>query len=333
MSKDKKIVFRCYGGPTIGWGHVMRCLHVAQWLQGKYKIYFVINQNAEICEYLRTKNITVFEIGEKGTDEKHEEKTLNTVLSLEPHMVINDIHETSLTYMQALKSKNIKIVNFDDTGPGAKLAHVAIDAHRKEKEGKCFGTAYIVLSSLFHKVGKKVRPVHKRVKTIVASFGGSDPAHITLKTLRALAPKLPPAIGLYTIIGKSVEHTESFEEWKRFNNILCVEDCDDLSVPLTHADIAIVSGGITMYESLCLGVPTVVIAQNKAQAKNARRMEKKGAVIYLGEGSKISEKKIMRKVLALIDASTQRERLAARGRKEIDGKGIFRILEQIELWL
>ena len=88
-----------------------------------------------------------------------------------------------------------------------------------------------------------------------------------------------------------------------------------------------------MFEALCLGVPTVVIAENKAQSKNARKMEKKGAVVYLGVGNKISVKKIMRKVTSLVDDFDHRDKLSNAGKETIDGKGIFRALEQIESFL
>lgn len=86
-----------------------------------------------------------------------------------------------------------------------------------------------------------------------------------------------------------------------------------------------------MFEALCLGTPTLVLAQNKHQAKNARRIERKNCVVYLGEGTKISNKKIMRKVLLLINSLSLREKHSVNAKKNIDGLGIFKVLEQIEL--
>ena len=133
---EKKIVLRCNGGYHIGWGHIVRCLSMAQWLVGKYKVYFVINQNTEICEFLKKEGFTVFEVSEKGEHGKVEEKIINTVLSLEPQMVINDIRATTQEYMQTLKGRNVKMVNFDDTSNNVKMAQIAVDANRKEKEGQ-----------------------------------------------------------------------------------------------------------------------------------------------------------------------------------------------------
>jgi UDP-2,4-diacetamido-2,4,6-trideoxy-beta-L-altropyranose hydrolase len=331
MIRGKKIVFRCNGDSQIGWGHVKRCLNLAQWLRGKYKIYFVINQDPLVCEHIKEKGFPVFEISEKGADEKVNEKIVNTILGFEPHIVVNDIHDTTYEYMHSLKTHNVKCVNFDDMSKNTKMAHVVVDANRKEKEGKCFGPAYIVLSSIYPKLAKKSRKVHQKVKTILFSFGGSDPSNLTEKALRSLEDRIPPNIELLVTVGPSFQNKAQLEKWGEKYNVVLLPDVGELAHLLLDVDMAIVSGGTTMYESLSLGTPTVVMAQNKAEAKNARRMEKKGAVMYLGEGPKISDKKIMRKVNALINDHPMREKISAKAKATIDGKGLFRILEQIEL--
>ncbi len=329
--QEKKIVFRCQGGYQIGWGHVMRCLSLAQWLKGKYNVYFIINQDPKICEYIKQKEFPVFEVSEGKDDKKFEEKMTNTVISLDPHLVINDIRGTTQEYMQTLKMRNIKIINFDDISNNVKMANVYIDANKKEKIGKCFGPSYIVLSSIYPKLAKKKRKTHKRVKKILVSLGGSDPNNLTDKALRSFEGKIADPIEIQVIVGPSLKHRERLEKWSRLGNVSFLYDYDDLSPFFLNADIALVNGGITMFESLCLGTPTVVMAQNKPQAKNARRMERKGVVVNLGVGTKISDKKIARKIIALINSPSTRERLSNKAKKEIDGKGVFRVLEQIEL--
>lgn len=331
MIRGKKIVFRCNANAQIGWGHVKRCLNLAQWLRGKYKIYFVINQEELVSAHIKAKGFSVFEISEKGDDEKFNEKVINTILGFEPHIVVSDIHDTTYEYMHALKTHNIKCVNFDDMSKNIKMAQVAVDANRKEKEGKCFGPSYIVLSSVYSKLAKKSRKLHQKVKTILFSFGGSDPSGLTEKALRSLEGRIPPAIEWLVTVGPSFQNKQQLEKWGEKYNVVLLPDVSELATLLLDVDLAIVSGGTTMYESLALGTPTVVMAQNKAEAKNARRMEKKGAVVYLGEGNKISDKKIMRKVNALIGDASMRQKISAHAKETIDGKGLFRILEQIEL--
>ena len=331
MIRGKKIVFRCNANAQLGWGHVRRCLNLAQWLRGKYKVFFVINQEPAVCEYIKERGFPVFEISEKGTPEKVEERVLNTILGFEPHIVVNDVHDTTYEYMHTLKKHNIKCVNFDDSSKNVKMAQVVIDANRKEKENKCFGADYIVLSSVYPKQAKKKRRLHKRVKSILISFGGSDPGDLALKTLRSLDGRIPENIELLVTVGPSFQNREELEKWGQEYNVVLLEKMDDLSQLFLDVDLAVVSGGLTMYESLSLGTPTVVVAHNKGAAKNARRMEKKGAVLYLGEGLKISDKKIMRKVNALIEDFPMREELSKNAKDVIDAKGVFRILEQIEM--
>jgi len=331
MIREKKIVFRCDGSAELGWGHVVRCANLAHWLKGKYKVYFVIHQNEEVVEYLKERNLPVFEISEKGLDEKILERELHTVLGVEPHLVINDICDTQTEYMQTLKEKNIKMVNIDDTTNNVKFAQALIDANRKEKEGKCFGPNYIVLDAVYAKLAKKKRAIHKKAKTIVISFGGSDPENLTDKTLRSLDDRLSHDVERVVVLGPSYQHRDDIKKWEEKGNVVFLEGVEFLGDVLLHADVAIVGGGITMCESLCLGTPTIVVAENKAQAKNARKMEKRSCVYCLGEGKKISDKKIMRKVASLMDDFNDRQKLSDKGKEIVDGRGLFRVLEQIEL--
>jgi spore coat polysaccharide biosynthesis predicted glycosyltransferase SpsG len=335
--KQKKIVFRAQGGGSYGWGHIYRCLNLAQWLKGKYKIFFVVNQNQHVSELLKRKGITFFEIGEKDVAEKG----LNTVLSLQPDLVINDMLATPLEYMQMLKSKYIRTVNFDDASSHAKLASVLIDANRKErkaeKENKCFGIPYIVLNSLYSKTKKKGRFIRKKVKNIVVSFGGSDPNDLTTKVLEALQGRIPEQVQVDVIIGPSFSKSkkEFSEKWKHEKNIIFSDMKENLVNLFMNCDLALIGGGITMFEALSLGTPALVMAQNKPEAKNARRLDRRGLIFYLGEGVKVSKKKVIRKVNHFINSFDVRKQLSDKAKIEVDGRGIFRVLEKIEacIWI
>lgn len=330
MRDKRKVVFRCIGGKDVGWGHVLRCLNLAQWLHAKYKTFFVIDQDEDVAAFIKEKGFTVFEVAYKGKDEKFEQALLNTIIGLEPYLVVNDMLDTTPEYMQALKAKKYKIVNIDDTSTSAKFANVLIDANKKEKEKKCLGPKFMVLNSLYAKLHKKKSRTHKVVKNVLISFGGSDPDNLTLKTLQSLEDVFPEKVDVNVILGPSYKKEDTLSEFMADDSFSFHTEVDGLSDFISAADLAIVGGGITMFECLCLGTPSIVIAENKAQAKNARRMVKYEAVEYLGVGGKISVKKIMRKVTALVDDADERERLASAGRNAIDGKGIFRVLEEIE---
>ncbi len=331
MIRGKKIVFRCDGNSEIGWGHVIRCVNLALWLHGKYKVYFVIKQDERVKKYISSFGFSVFEVVDKGNEEKFNEKVLNTILGFEPHVVVNDILDTKEKYMQELKNHKIKMVNIDDTSKNVKYTNAYIDANRKEKEGKCFGPKYIVISSIYHKLAKKKRKIRKNVKSILISYGGSDPLNLTDKTLSALIGKIDSRIELQVVLGPAYERkNELVEKRDKKWNIVFLDNPKTLAYLLRNVDIAVTGGGVTMFEAMALKTPTVVVAQNKGQAKNARKMEKREGILYLGEGDKISDKKITRKVFSLINDFDMREKLSENAGQIVDGAGIFRVLEQIE---
>src|SRR4029078_10552353 len=51
-----------------------------------------------------------------------------------PDLVINDVLDTSVTYVEALKRGGRLVVNFEDLGPGAAHADLVINAIYPERE-------------------------------------------------------------------------------------------------------------------------------------------------------------------------------------------------------
>lgn len=97
---------------------------------------------------------------------------------------------------------------------------------------------------------------------------------------------------------------------------------------LERADVAFGTYGNITFESLCLGVPFLVVAVKDFQLAYARRLEKQGLLVCLGRDDALRS----RAVAATLKGLGQRKRqsLSSRGRRAVDGRGIERIHRVIE---
>ena len=98
-----------------------------------------------------------------------------------------------------------------------------------------------------------------------------------------------------------------------------------------NSDIAIISGGVSVYEVAAVGTPAIVICQNKHEDTNA--FEDYGFVIKLGLENQ-TEQIIKEKIEELIDEYELRKQLSKRSKELVDGNGAERVANLIlNSWL
>ena len=98
---------------------------------------------------------------------------------------------------------------------------------------------------------------------------------------------------------------------------------------LSKADIVITSGGQTLYEMACLGVPGIVISETIYDKEDTIAWEKRGSIIYAGNWrNKNIEEKILNSVIK-INQKNIRLNLSKNGQKTIDGEGGIRLAKKI----
>ena len=90
--------------------------------------------------------------------------------------------------------------------------------------------------------------------------------------------------------------------------------------------MVICAGGVTLHEAIAVGTPAFVISQTEHQQSKARFVEKSGAAVNLGVGNEYDIEKLRE---ALGFGKTKLESMSLKGKKLIDGRGVFRVTEAI----
>ena len=104
-----------------------------------------------------------------------------------------------------------------------------------------------------------------------------------------------------------------------------MHNIDNLGDLLFEADIAVISFGITSYEAAAVGTPSIIICPTHYHNEMANIFIQSGTAINLGFYESVSESIIEKKVKELAIDYDLREKLALKGKKLIDGKGVKRI--------
>lgn len=271
---NQKVAFYVNGNTKRGLGHIYRCLELADEFYVSPDIYYDINQTTREIFGESTHNF----IGVNGIGE------LFQILKNKKYdYFINDILNTTIDYMIALKSCNPakKIINFEDDGEGVLKADLVVNALYQNptvpqmKAGEDF---YICGKTfLFYE------PIHinNSVKKVFISFGGADPQNYTDRLLCLINRSEYRNYDFTVVIGRAKENVESLLKYNAFENIEVLYDVRNMPQLMSKCDIAITSRGRTGYELALLGIPTLAMAQNSREEKHGFVSQENG-FNYLG---------------------------------------------------
>jgi CMP-N-acetylneuraminic acid synthetase/spore coat polysaccharide biosynthesis predicted glycosyltransferase SpsG len=324
LLNKKKVLIRTTGYPKIGLGHVYRMLLFAEKLID-HEFLFVLDQKSTIgLDLIKANNY-------KALAFENFDQLNNIIETYIPDIIINDILDTSNDYIEYLKQKNIFVVNFEDSGAGAKKANLIINAMYNEKypwSNYYCGQDYYCLREEFLELDAK--EIKKQVDTILISFGGTDPNNYTQRVLEIIDKLNLKNIKILLILGLGYEHTVLLQNLisKMKIDIEVLQNIKHISKYMHAADIAVTSAGRTVYELAAVGTPSIVLAQNKREMRHTFACSTNG-IINLGLGYQVSDDEIKEVILNLMNNYEQRLKCSQLMLKNDLKSGIQRVLSLI----
>ena len=287
--QQKRIVFVVTGNYQVGTGHAYRTIMLAnEFIQ--HEIVFICTEEDHLAQKIIIENNYQIKI-------IHRESLLETLIAFEPHLVINDILDTSANYILALKRKGIAVINFEDMGLGAEVADMVFNAlypHQIPKETIFVGHKYFCLRDEFLHITKSQKK--KNVQKILIAFGGVDEGNLTCRVLHVIAHYITvKKISVDIIIGTGYRFSKELNKAISsipVEHITLIQNTNKISEFMNNADLAITSAGRTTLELASLQVPTIVIAQNLRETTHSIASSQNG-FINLGFRKEISNVKIL----------------------------------------
>jgi spore coat polysaccharide biosynthesis predicted glycosyltransferase SpsG len=95
-----------------------------------------------------------------------------------------------------------------------------------------------------------------------------------------------------------------------------------LAAELSRAAVAVIGGGVSLYEACALGVPTVSVPVVTGQVPTVRAFGRRGAVLAAPFGA--TPDSLAKRTVSLLNDRRQARRLSARARTLVDGQGVRR---------
>lgn len=168
------------------------------------------------------------------------------------------------------------------------------------------------------------------ISNILITFGGSDSTNETLKVMQALNH-----FKGFTVIAVLGATNTSFhlseQDCNNMGNVQILRDVENMADLMKWADIAVGASGSTMWERMCVGLPTLVISVADNQIKIAEECADKGAIKYLGHFSQVTKRDIVCAIEEFVKNPNQLKDMVACARRMVDAKGTERVAEVLFL--
>lgn len=247
MTKPK-IYFRADASATIGYGHFVRTLALADMLKDDFECtFFTISPSAyqigeveKVCAYVALKEKSKFD------------DFLNLLKGDE--IVVLDNYFFTTEYMNQIKARGCKLVHIDDIHDRHFNADLIInhgnatasmyDANPDTRF--CIGPSYALLRNPF--LENKTTKSPRKGKWVIC-FGGSDQYNLTEKVAQSLANKADEVVA---IVGSAYKCRNSLSSIT-YVNILSNLSAEQMAYEFSTAENVVCSASSVSYEALACG--------------------------------------------------------------------------------
>ncbi len=301
----KRVLVRCDGAPEIGFGHVVRCLALADELRDQHgcEVAFAMLQGPQGVEQIQAKGFTVHQPVWASSSCLDEGEWLRSLThQTNAQVLVLDVRtDLSVDAIQHIRATGVLIVIIDDGSERRLAADLAFYPPVPQVErldwtgftGKRFvGWEWVLLRPEFARLRQRMDRQRADGETetnapqplnILVTMGGSDPARFTLMALKAL-DQIEQDIQVEVVLGSGYMHEAALQRWlaQARRNYEIRRDVQNMPAVMAEADLAIASFGTTAYELAVMGVPSILYSLSEDHEISAKAFVQAGFGISLG---------------------------------------------------
>ena len=336
VTRQLSILFRCDASPSVGLGHLVRCLALADELREGHgaAVSFAMRPSVLAVELVTRRGYQIWQAAD-GANLDQEAWLRDCILKSGAQILVVDVRDDlSKVTLQALAGEGTIIALLDDLSERRWAADLAFyppvpQLDRVDWSGfrgrLCIGWEWIILRKQF---AEPVRVSNHSRRTLLVAMGGSDPAGLTLKAVRAL-DRLHGEFEPVIIVGTGFCHRQALQALlrKTSRRFTVREDVSEMSAAMSEAALAICSFGMTAYELAAMGVPSVYVCLTEDHAQSASALVAAGVGISAGVDDEGTEARLVTAVVRLLDDGPLLKEMSSRSRLLIDGKGASRVAD------
>jgi UDP-2,4-diacetamido-2,4,6-trideoxy-beta-L-altropyranose hydrolase len=328
------IVIRADANHTIGVGHFIRCMTLARQLKSAgHTIEF--QSLCEIPQLVKSAQDNGIHLVQLNLDTPDHDTNLIESNSHHDWAIVDGYHLTEKSHESARLVADRLLVIDDAPRNIPYTADLILDQNYGAEiqqypladSAQLLGTKYALIRPEIASLREySLSRTRTSTKSLVITFGGSDPAGATGKMVTALKNAATETLQVAVIAGPANSQIPELTQ-------LCETSGYDLRVNppnlpeiLANADLAISATGTTVWELMCLGVPVLSTSIADNQIPAALALERDGLIEYFGKSSELSQNSLSQLIADNLANSKNLAGMAIRASETIDGSGVARVV-------
>ncbi|MCU7250653.1 UDP-2,4-diacetamido-2,4,6-trideoxy-beta-L-altropyranose hydrolase [Pseudomonas koreensis] len=343
-----RVLIRADASPTIGSGHIARCLTLARVLraQGSHVAFACRRLPGHRLEALQAEGFATFALPDRYPGEDPQQ-AIESMLPWQADIdalaalldgqadfdwIIVDHYGLDHHWQTAARRWALRIAAVDDLATRRYSVDLLLNQNLSglsenyapllpESCRTLLGPRYAMLRDEFNCPAIAIKPVARRV---LVNFGGFDAARQTHHAMLALANF--PELEVDFVAGadnpawaQMQALAETRPNWRLHSFV------SDFYQRMTEADLFIGAGGGTSWERAAMGLPTICIAVSNNQQANGEVMAAAGAHVFMGAREQVSVEQLRDAIGFVAENFYLRQSLAERSRQLVDGRGAQRM--------
>lgn len=340
------VLIRADSSTSIGHGHVMRCLALAQALraQGATVAFLLRRQPGDAVPAIEQAGLAWHRLPDRAAGEAADAELCAE--HLYGHggcdLLVLDHYQRGAAWVQRVRPHARCVLVIDDLADRPLDGDLLLDQNWHDAPqaryapvwpagfgaGQAlFGPLHALLRPEFADARAAQTPRDGRLRRIVIAFGGSDPLNATEACLAALHGALPE-LQYDVIVGGGSPHGAGLQQrWGETPGVEVSIAATDIARRFAEADLFVGAGGSMTWERACLGLPGITLPIAANQQPLCARLAAAGEGVDLAMYGAEALRRLVPAVQALM---ADPDRLQAMGRalaQRCDGEGATRVAQ------
>ena len=312
----KTFLIRVDASPQMGSGHFMRMLALAQMLSDNgQKVHFAtIIKDTESLAILASQKFKIHLLSSPFSEIYDVISLVDLAKENNANWIVVDGYHFTSNYEKSVKEKlpNVRLMRVEDVPTIHHFADILLspnyDSESMEFSAepytlKLLGLKFLLLRREFYRdgVGPEFGPQLNSQRLLITLGGGTPQADVAnLKLAEILSDIEIDDLAVTLVSGRLSQNADRLKKKLKSGHTFFTH-CDNMANQIKQANIAIVSGGSTMWELMYMGIPFLTIALTRVQDDYLKKMHKKNLCIHLGYFSDIDPIEVRQSILKFID--------------------------------
>jgi UDP-2,4-diacetamido-2,4,6-trideoxy-beta-L-altropyranose hydrolase len=342
------VVIRTDASATIGLGHAMRCVPLAEVLCGAG--HHVVLASAAMPTAVEQRYAAIgaravsldVKIGTLGDADA----TAQVVRDTKADWLVADGYAFNQAWQIVVRAAVPRLLMIDDeaTRPAWHADVIVnpnfgttLDRYAKSAPQAVVlaGAPYALIRSEFIAWRSWPRPHPLLARNVLVTLGGADPGNHTAQLISVLQSAAD--LSVRVIVGATNPHrallrTTIDDHAESAQRISLLDHVEDMPSQMAWADVAISAGGTTLWELAAMRLPALVVQLAENQRNGLNAYVGAGAARFLGVAESLQNAQVYRMVTALCDDDTARLSMSRATGALIDGGGPQRVRALMEAW-